>query len=642
MRNVIARFYSLITFLSVIVTLSLSGCTKAANLAVQALSTTLVAMKTTNVNPFNQDFKANKYALFSGTCLDIITSLQISFNDGSWQNISMTTPSPVNGTYPINGTLYPYTETLTPSGPYDVNCSDSTFYFWIYEHHLDEMIFNSFRVLPTVDLNITKIAIRGVSGSYTTEPTVYMSPHIPAKLTLEKDNPSLGTAPGHCSELIINLRSGSDLFARHSAAIPFSLAHKINSTIEPPYDLYSSYEGCLNLNPLTKLSPTSLEIPANQSSLRVFHKMPAIADAPVGQIHEFKINYGNSPIALDISLGVVSFVVKDPSSIYFDVDAPYKILLGMCYPVDITIREYSGALFTTNDTINISSTAGLKIFSTNACSTEITSFTTLNSTHKLYIKLFPTSDIRGSISVSSLSVDKGIAQFDYDISNEGTVNYVQVNGHKTINFSDPNPAMYWVAQFNKNGTPIVTTAVTTIPLILDAPKKGIFCTGNSSSTCSGTVTSASIPAGEYYTTFHYQAHLGDMVTISPNLGVTGVANVGETVTINGGITKLDFVSPPTSITSGVCQPMTVQTSQSTGAAAVTKSNLLLTITSSVTGELYSDVSCITPLSASPQILATFSNMTFYWKPLVVNGTTRSILINADVISSASKIVNINL
>ena len=291
---------------------TLAGCTKAAIPTVQALSTTLVQMKTSSPSPFTQAFNTNKYAVFSGQCLTIITNLQISFNDGPWVSVPSTAASPVNGTYAINGVPYPYTEVSTPTGSYDIDCSDGTFNFWIYEHQLDELVFNSLGLLPT-NSNINKVSIRGVSGSYTTEPTVFVSPFQsgpPTKIALNKASPVNGTGIGQCAELVISLRSSDDKYSNYASDIPMSLTHSKNGITDNGFVLYPNYNDCSSGTAAVQMSPTSLKISSGNSTLRVFYSP---VSPSIGDNHSFAVSYANSPIALDTSHALVSFSIKSGS-----------------------------------------------------------------------------------------------------------------------------------------------------------------------------------------------------------------------------------------------------------------------------------------------------------------------------------------
>ena len=319
-----------IAFLSIL----LVGCTKAANLSVQALSSTLVQMKSTFANPFTQNYDINKYAVFSGQCLNIITSLQISFNEGPWLNVPSST-TPLNGNQTINGVVYPYTETLTPSGTYDVDCSDGNFYFWIYSHQFDQMVFNSLGTIPS-NSQVYKISIRGVSGSYATEPTVYNSPNFaaPSQIALYKGGPT-GAAANTCAYFIVSLEDANGKNAKYSSDIPFSLSHSINSVSDTP-TLYSTNADCILNSPGTALLNGSLKIPAQQSEFYLFYHVPSTA--ALGEVHNFSVIYGGSPISLGTVHGSLSMTIKDITTQYIDIAAPYQMVPEMTVAVEFNFK----------------------------------------------------------------------------------------------------------------------------------------------------------------------------------------------------------------------------------------------------------------------------------------------------------------
>ena len=337
-----------IAFLSVL----LVGCTKAANLSVQALSSTLVQMKSTFANPFTQNYDTNKYAVFSGQCLNIITSLQISFNEGPWLNVPSST-APLNGNQTINSVVYPYTETLTPLGTYDVDCSDGSFYFWIYSHQFDQMVFDSLGLTPS-NSQVYKISIRGVSGSYATEPTVYNSPNsgAPSQLSLYKGGPA-GAAANTCAYFTVSLEDANGKNAKYSSDIPFSLSHSINSTSDTP-TFYSSNADCIINSPGTALSNSSLKVPAQQSEFYLFYNVSS--SAIVGDVHNFSVSYGGSPISLGTAHGSLSMTIKANNTQYIDIAAPYQMVPNLCYPLKVDLRTYGGAFVNSSaETFNISS-----------------------------------------------------------------------------------------------------------------------------------------------------------------------------------------------------------------------------------------------------------------------------------------------
>ena len=623
-----------------IIGITLAGCTKAAIPSVQALSTTLVQMKTSSANPFTQNFNANKYAVFTGQCLNIITSLQISFNDSPWVNIPTTAGSPVNGTYPINGVSYPYTETITAPGFYDVDCSDGSFNFWIYEHQLDELLFMSSGLTPG-NSNINKVSIRGVSGSYATEPTVFTSPFQkgpPTKISLQKSFPSFGSGVGQCVELIVSVRAADDKYTNYSADLLFSLNHSKNGVADSGLMLYPDFYDCGNGTTSAQISPATLKISAGMSTLRVYY-MPV--SASIYDTHVFTVIYGNSPIALDTSAAIASFTIKSSSSTYLEVTAPYKIIWSSCYPINVTVKAYSGPNpSTSNATININPANDLEVFANSTCSAPAPNFSYggASASRNLYVRLKTTAT--GSIGLISFTdslatIDPVSAEIQYDLSGDTTIKSVRVDGPNSIGFSGT--SFFSVAQYNMYGTPLLVTGPTTIPLLLDDPLKGNFCIGGS---CSSGITSTSIPAFEYSGKIEYQPLLGNLVTISPNVSGSGITNFGSSINIIGGITKLGFVSPPVSIANNTCTPVQVQTQNMAGSSVATKSALTFSITGALSPELFTNASCSIMLSGSPTIAVSTSGTTVYWKPLFSNGSSRTLQATSIVITAASAPVTI--
>ncbi len=624
-----------------IIGVTLGSCTKAAIPTVQALSSTLVQMKTSSASPFDQNFNSNKYAIFTGQCLNIITTLQISFNDGPWANVPTSAGSPLNGTNTINGVSYSYTETTTAPGSYDIDCSDGSFNFWIYEHQLDELIYASSGLTPG-NSNVNKVAIRGVSGAYATEPTVFFSPYQkgpPAKISIQKAGARVGNSASQCAEFVIALRSSDDKFTNYPSDIPLSLTHTKNGISDSSFVLYSNSSDCMNTTTSAQILPNTLKISSNNSTTRVYYFVPA--GATTGDNHSFAVSYANNPITLDASSAVANFTIKNGSSTYLEVLSPEKIISSSCYPIDLNIKFYNGSSPSVSSAnISMTSAADLEIFPTSTCTSSIASFSFPGvSTKRLYVRLKPTAT--GSLGVinftdSLASIDPGQAEFQYDLSGDTTIKEYRINGSNTISFGAVN-SFFTAIQYNRYGSPVVSTGPVTIPLVLDNAMKGNFCNSGS---CSGSVVSTNLAAFEYTAKIEYRPLLGSAVNISTNVVATGVINYGNTVIVNGGINKLGFVSLATSMTTSTCNAVQVQTQDLLGAPVSTFVALPLTISGPPASELYSDAICTTVLSVSPTIPVSTNGTTFYWKPLLINGTTRSLSVSTNVINPATASVTI--
>lgn len=595
------------------------GCTKSALPSVQALSSTLVEMKATGVSPFDQNFNANKYAIFSGSCLTIITNLQISFNGGPWVDIPASAPIPLNGNDTINGITYPYTETLTPGGTYDVNCSDGNFNFWLYGHQVDEMIFQSQGIAPNI-VDISQISLRGISGAYATSPTLYISPYksTPSKITLIKSAP-IDAMAGTCAELIVGLKSADNKSANSSAAIPFSLSHTINGASDSSLMVYLNPSDCSTANTPAQVSASALSIPSNKNELRVYYAIPAggSSGGNLGDNHIFNVNYSNNPITLDLAFASKSFLIKPSTTKYLDIQNPYKILINTCYPITINSKDYSGAAYnSTSDVFTVNVSADLEIFPTSSCSAPITSFTIGGTSKTLYVKLKSTAaDGSGLIGFSTVAFDASASPVEYDISADVAVNSVRVNGPQNIPFG----ANYFfsISQYNKYGTPLLVASAQNIPINLDYISKGYFCISGS---CNSGVTSVTIPAGSYSGVVEYKPLLGGPVTLIPNM--SGVSNYGNSINVSGGIVGLAFSSPPSTITSGACTTIVLKTKDIMGLDFMTSTPLAVTVSGFGPGELFSSASCVSGNSGTVIVPGASSSVTFYWRPVNTNGTSR--------------------
>ncbi len=528
--------------------LSLGGCTKAANMAVQALSTTLVQLKTSSPSPFNQNFDIDKYAVFKGQCLNIITTLQISLDDSPWVNVPLATAAVPVTSYTINGSPYSYSEAAIPMsvGNYDIDCSDGTFNFWIYEHQIDEMIFQAFAAIPSINRDPNKVSIRGVSGSYTTEPTEFISNHtnnnIATKLELQKFAPSTGALLNQCVELVALLKGDNGQFASYSTSdLILSVTHQINSISEPSPSFYS--DG--SCSPGGLLNSAGIKILKDRSEFRFHYRMPASA---VGDIHQFIASFASSPPAqFTVTQAPISFPIKADTDLLVDIFAPWKIVEGVCYPVSVNFRKYDNSFgsLSQNETFSIvSDPAAVAMFffefASNCASSTgpITglSLPTGTGNKDLFLKLPSGSLAGGKIIVnrtttgSTVAIESGMAYIDFDRSGGTTASQVQIRGYEKIFYNSSGGSQpyhdYSVSLTNSLGTPLPVAAGTTVGVSLDVAANGNICSFDGIICNPASVT---ISAGNYRAGFKFQPNQIGSVTLIPDF--TGLLNINKTITV---------------------------------------------------------------------------------------------------------------
>ena len=496
--------------------LCLGGCTKAALPSVQALSTTLVQMKTTGLSPFDQTYDLQKYVVFSGECLSIITGLQISLGGSAWINVPAVNSGPINGPYTINGATYNYIETSTPPSAYDVNCADGSYYFFFYQHQVDELLFQYKGITPNTNSDVGTISIRGVSGAYTTAATTYTSNNgsgIPAQIFISKTAPSQGSLANVCAEIVIGLRSSDGRSATSSSAIPFSLSHSFNGTVNSFY-LYSNNSDCVGALAPNQISPLALQIPVNKSEVRFFYPVPS---GTPGFIHHFSVNYSNSPIALDTSNATLDFPIQTIARRYFDSDGTFmKVLAGACYPITLFPKTYDGISYSaTSDTVTTTGSTDLEVFPTSSCLSPITFFTVSGTSKVIYVKLKATATgVGGVLSFSNVAYDSSPIYMEFDLSGDTVISKVQVRGPEMMPVSSY--SNFTVSFYNSHGATLVAASSMNVSLNIDSPGKGQICSFLSSCTV---VSSVTLGFGQARAQFSYNALLIGVATITPTYSV---------------------------------------------------------------------------------------------------------------------------
>ncbi len=511
----------------VVIGFILAGCSKAAIPSIQALSGTLVQLKTSNASPFSQTFDTNQYAVFSGQCLNIITTLQISFNDGPWVAVPTSSTSAITGYYSPVGSPYNYFYTEKSAnglyGNYDVDCSDGNFNFWIYAHQADELIYNSLGVKPEVS-NVYKVAIRGASGIYTTEPTVYQSSNSlpPSQITLQKMEPSDGSLPNSCIGLTVGLTSADGNRTTTYSDILFSLSHTVSGVLEtgPNPIFYSTPADCSTLS--SPLSAASLKIPANQKEIVLFYRVSNSAFNT--EPHVFTANALSSP--LSPSAASINFTIQPTGAKYIEILAPYRVIQNTCYPFDVNLKDYSSAQLGTNsDIFTVTNPTELAVYADSNCGTLLTGFLTVPiGTKTLSFKvLTPTANTFGNLQITSSGYRSGYSNIYYDTSNDSTPAIIKVYGMNTLSINYP--SKFRILLHNSNGTPVPNgTTPLNLTLNVNYPAQGNFCTIGS---CFSTST-ATIPANSYFVDVAFKATISGIVSLTA--AASGLASQSTTVT----------------------------------------------------------------------------------------------------------------
>ncbi|HRO68005.1 MAG TPA: hypothetical protein PL182_10610, partial [Pseudobdellovibrionaceae bacterium] len=150
--NVSGRYGSLLSSLLV-----LSGCTGAVDPDVSFLSFSLPSLKNTGSSPFRQELEKTGYIELQGTCDKAITNFQFQLDRNGWKTI------------PSSPGMAPPGVTF-PAKPYDVDCSDGTFYIYLLEDEIRAAL-PAGATLETY--HPSAVHLRGIAGPFTTEPLTF-------------------------------------------------------------------------------------------------------------------------------------------------------------------------------------------------------------------------------------------------------------------------------------------------------------------------------------------------------------------------------------------------------------------------------------------------------------------------------------
>lgn len=451
------------------------GCSKP-KVEMASFNSSLAQMKSVGTGPFDQDISVNKYVVFQGQCISIVTDFQIKIDSGNWHFIPYHAPTAGSG------------ETAPSSLTYDVSCSDGTYTFWVFESQ-----FMSWLTLDgrATNESVDTISLRGLAGSFATEPTVYVntnhSNNTPANIGIYKTWAPAGALSGQCVEVAVRLTSVNGDSASSSSATYFSISGpNIGS------GLFQNFADC-NVSS-NSIDAANLLIDPNKHESRYYYKVPS---GSPGSTVSLALNYSGS---LTASPSLASFAIKQSTDRYLEFWSPYRVLTGMCYPVKIKIREYSGSSISGSGPVTITTSPEMKFYIASDCSSaNINSTSVSGSEAVIYMKIDENiSPSNGTVTLSASGYDNGVGKVFYDDSGDDSVSYVRIHGPTYL--SSSSASAFEIEQYNSKGASIIGSNPTSISL---SATSGFFCPFPGSCFSPLGFTSTQIPAGSHKVSIQY-------------------------------------------------------------------------------------------------------------------------------------------
>ena len=186
------------------------------------------------------------------------------------------------------------------------------------------------------------------------------------------------------------------------------------------------------------------------------------------------------------------------------------------------------------------------------------------------------------------------------------------------------------------GNPVTTGAATAVTSLLF--NNGVTGTYYSNSGCSTTITTTSILAATNSITIYFRN------TTSGQTGIlvataAGLTSASQNVTITTVPTKL-FINPSPTMKTNTCTPVPIYTVDANNFNSNATGNVTVNLTTTGTNIYYSDSGCVTVITSTTILAATFSQ-TVYTQNATIQSATLTATDAAAILSPSSKVVNFN-
>ncbi|MNK19519.1 hypothetical protein D3C87_377410 [compost metagenome] len=510
--NSLTRFLWLYVFVGIA---ALTGC-KEPDVSVGSLGKLLSAPSLKSQSPFDQDFDIQNYALFKGTCDHRITELWVKFNSSS-ASVSAHWKMP-----PESPNL---TDTALSNVVNDLDCQDGTFEFYLTRQdilslwgfdasdngpHIDNIYLKG-----TTPLGDTRILTLTNDGGTT--------PQLPYKIHIEKQNlPLASAASGTCQPFLVSLTDLSNVTARASQPVPFSIGGRLAGagTSDTPQTLYLSSSECVagtNGN-------ATRSIATGDSQLQVHILVPSLPNAE----YEFQVS---SPDISGTNSSVVT--IRDANSNYGWMASTSGGALSAsithweCSPVSIKRFTYNGVADLNGPafSISVNSPAPLLRFYSDAACTNATSafsFASKASTSTLYVR-YETTTVQSSF-ITSLNLTPSSADYDTPASMSVAVNTSAPLPAASLTLSGTTSAtrgacsIFYAIRVDGNGQQTAPNLAQVVNLAISLPSGAAFY---QTTDCSNTpVTAVTIPAGQSSVAFAVKTNAALTTSSTLNISAT--------------------------------------------------------------------------------------------------------------------------
>lgn len=205
---------------------AMSACTKSDSPTVNILDRSAF-FKVSSANPFSQD-NAGGYIRMTGSCLANVQKFQLQWDGGPWVDVPTTAPTPATDEY-----------LLDPAPPFDQNCADRAYDFYVFISTVKAMFGLSGDVHPTIG-----IGVRPVGTGYVGEAIFYAAPTL-AAIQFTKDDFSNPTkiVVGNPTRYSVRFLSGDGSRASVSGASFLFAASATDGTNVTNLSVYSCPSG---------------------------------------------------------------------------------------------------------------------------------------------------------------------------------------------------------------------------------------------------------------------------------------------------------------------------------------------------------------------------------------------------------------
>jgi hypothetical protein len=437
---------------------------------------------------------------------------------------------------------------------------------------------------------------------------------------MKTSSPTNMAATYQCFDITVMMKDANGVQASPSTSpINYSI-----STVNPTSGIsyYNTYADCNGY--VNALSPGSLVMPANQSSMQLYIKSNT---------------NGSGFVVTPASAGLTSVshtMNLDSTGNYVKLDFPQSMLAGLCYKGKAGYFYLSGSSsYAGSDiTVALTSSSSIGFYSDASCSTS-TSSVVINSGYTeadLYVKVTGT----GSTPLTATSTASGVLTADhrfYSGSGTSTVASTSMIGPTTVSTGGCT-GPYEVSLQNASGTTV--PASSTKSITLNSTLSTTFYSDNS---CTSSTSTVNISSGAYKSQVWAKFNAAGINSLSGASG--GLTASGYPVTVNG-LQKFDLLveGSATSGNHGQCIRLEIQpTNYPTGPGSFPYDPVTLNFVNFPANSLFKNrinTECVGALGGTSITMPSYAPTPQYVYFLAMNSTSSSLnLISSNMHLEAS-------